>query len=199
MAAGRATRRQTKYTGTPDQDDPEGHPVVGRIGQQGVHHHPDRGHQEDDGHHRIPQRPVGPLHVGLPLPEHEDRRRPPGRRRATIAEHEAVGQLLRRSSAARRPRRARRRARSPPTGVWKRGETRAIAGKMSPWSVIAKKIRGPVITEPLTEPKQEIITTPADDRRPRRPKSGIRWAAVGGDALDRGHLRRPGSGRGRRR
>ena len=43
-------------------------------------------------------------------------------------------------------------------GVLKRGWTDAIFLKNSPSSAIAKKIRGPVIIEPLRVPNAEIIT-----------------------------------------
>jgi len=69
-------------------------------------------------------------------------------------------------------------------GLWKRGDTRAIARKNSPRSAIAKKMRGPVIMEPLSVPKQESITTPAMTAAPAVPSTGIRSAAVAAISLE---------------
>ncbi len=68
-------------------------------------------------------------------------------------------------------------------GLRKRGETRAIPRKNRPRSAIAKKIRGPVIIEPVREPKQESITMPETTAPPAPAKSGIRSAAVAAISL----------------
>ena len=69
-------------------------------------------------------------------------------------------------------------------GLWNRGDTRAIARKKRPRSAMAKKIRGPVIIEPVSEPKQESITIARRPRAAARPaNSGIRSAAVAAMSL----------------
>ena len=53
-----------------------------------------------------------------------------------------------------------------------------MAGKKRPRSAIAKKMRGPVIIEPLSAPKQETMTSADTSAPPLPPSIGIRSAAV---------------------